>query len=1165
MTDKLADRAARREALDPGRSFIVQAPAGSGKTELLTQRFLALLATVEAPEEIFAMTFTRKAAGEMRQRIIQALARAGDDTEPEQAHQALTWKLARAARQRDEEMGWQLDQSPGRLRVMTIDALHALISRQMPIMSGAGGALTISQRPSRLYELAATRTLQRVDEPGPDGRSCLALLRHRDNRFDRARDMLAGLLGRRDQWLARVTGPRAMGEAERRAWLEGSIRRQVEEELRHVCRTMPAALGAELPALCAFAAANLQERGTDSPVLACAGLSVMPDPDADALGVWCGVAELLLTRKGDWRKTVTVGQGMPAKTIEKERLLALLQSLTAEHPWRPLLHRIRDLPPWRYDDVQWEILGNLLTLLPICAAELELVMREQGEADYVAVAQAARRALGDEDQPTDLALSLDYRIRHLLLDEFQDTSIGQVQLLRQLTAGWEQSDGRSLFCVGDPMQSIYAFREAEVGLFLQVRRDGRINEVAIDDLVLEVNFRSDRGLVEWVNDAMRDIMPTQEDPRLGAVTFTAAEAWHPEGNLPPVRMHSLLDDDGSEEASRVVQVIRELQAAHQLAGDRDGRDEQNSAADNGIGEQPSIAVLVRARNHLAAIVHGLKAAGMTYKAVDIEPLAQRPVIQDLMALTRALSHPGDRTAWLALMRAPWCGLRLDDIEILAGDRSTTVSDSIRNAISQSPPDPRVSADARRRIEALHAAVSAGMALRGRRPLHRLVEGVWLALGGPATLPKASDLEDARNYFQRLRGLEIGGDLDDVATLEARLDDLYAAPDPTAGEQIQLMTIHKAKGLQFDYVLLPGLHRLPGGGDTQLLHWLEISQADGQSDLLLATVEERGADRDPLHKFLKRLETRKAAFELERLLYVAATRARRQMHLFATLRSAADADADADADRSDIRPPQRGSMLDLLWPGQARHFLASLEQGPDGEQTQSQAATVPPRATQEISRLTADWLLPPAPGSAIWQAGPALHAPEPGRVEFWWAGRGGRAVGTVVHRWLERMANDGLAHWSRQRISESRDMLGQALVEQGLSGRMLDEALAQVMTGLDNTLADERGRWILSAAHEDARSELAIAGNLDGTVAHLSIDRSFRDADGQRWVIDFKTGAHEGADLETYLDREVERYREQLERYARLVANMHPGQPVRVGLYFPLHRAWRSWTPGPASE
>ncbi|MGB5587406.1 MAG: hypothetical protein WBN78_06525, partial [Gammaproteobacteria bacterium] len=82
---------------------------------------------------------------------------------------------------------------------------------------------------------------------------------------------------------------------------------------------------------------------------------------------------------------------------------------------------------------------------------------------------------------------------------------------------------------------------------------------------------------------------------------------------------------------------------------------------------------------------------------------------------------------------------------------------------------------------------------------------------------------------------------------------------------------------------------------------------------------------------------------------------------------------------------------------------------------------------------------------------------------------------------------------------------------------------------------------------------------------LSIDRSFRDADGQRWVIDFKTGAHEGADLETYLDREVERYREQLERYARLVANMHPGQPVRVGLYFPLHRAWRSWTPGPASE
>ncbi len=1163
MTE-LADRDARRAALDPARSFIVQAPAGSGKTELLTQRFLALLAIVDAPEEILAMTFTRKAAGEMRQRIVEALARAANATEPEQAHEALTWKLARAARQRDAEMEWCLDQSPGRLRVMTIDALHALLSRQMPILSGAGGALAISQRPSGLYELAATRALTRTDEPGVAGHASLALLRHRDNRFDRARDMLAGLLARRDQWLARVTGPGAMDEADRRAWLEGSIRRQVEQELQRLRQSIPRTVAAVLPALCAFAAATLHQQQSDSPLLACAGMNTLPEADADALAVWQGVAELLLTQAGDWRKTVNVRQGMPAKSPEKERMLALLEALDDGQAWRQLLHHTRDLPPWHYDQAQWEILNSLLTLLPICAAELELVMREQGEADYVAVAQTARRALGTEDQPTDLALALDYRIRHVLLDEFQDTSGGQVQLLRQLTAGWEQGDGRSLFCVGDPMQSIYAFREAEVGLFLQVRRDGRINEVAIDDLVLEVNFRSDHGLVEWVNESMGSIMPETEDPRLGAVTFAGARAWHPDGELPPVRFHAFVAEDGVREAERVVQVIRDLLAGHSPDdADANRRMDQHDGQVNrpavASRDAPTIAVLVRARNHLAEIVPMLKAAGIRYKALDIEPLVQRPVIQDLMALTRALTHAGDRTAWLAVLRAPWCGLSLDDIETLAGDRSKTVLDSLKWCIRQQQTAPSLAPDSMRRVNTLCATIETGLAMRGRRPLHRLVEGVWLALGGPATLPKASDLEDAKNYFQRLRTLEAGGDLDDVATLEARLDDLYAAPDPTADEQLQLMTIHKAKGLEFDYVLLPGLQRRSGNAQTQLLHWLEFSRPDGGSDLLLATVEERGADRDCLHQFLKRMEARKIEYELDRLLYVAVTRARRQMHLFATLKPAAD-DGAGDAE---VKPPQKGSMLDLLWPGQSKHFLANLELPGSGATAQS--GEIPASAPQRLLRLAADWSPPPVPRPPVWRAAPTPDAPEAGRVEFWWAGRVGRAVGTVVHRWLERIANDGPAQWPRQRIADSSGTLRRALVEQGLGGELLPDALARVMSALDNTLADERGQWILSAAHQDASSEFAIAGHVDGAVAHLSVDRSFRDAHGQRWVIDFKTGAHEGGDLDLYLDREVERYRRQLERYARLVATLYPDEPVQVGLYFPMHRAWRSWVPNPASE
>ena len=132
-------------------------------------------------------------------------------------------------------------------------------------------------------------------------------------------------------------------------------------------------------------------------------------------------------------------------------------------------------------------------------------------------------------------------------------------------------------------------------------------------------------------------------------------------------------------------------------------------------------------------------------------------------------------------------------------------------------------------------------------------------------------------------------------------------------------------------------------------------------------------------------------------------------------------------------------------------------------------------------------------------------------------------------------------------------------------RAVAQAVKKVVAALDNTLIDDRGRWILASDHHDGHSELAIAGEIDGAIAHLSIDRCFRDAEGNRWIVDFKTGVHEGADLDAFLDREVERYRPQLERYAELISRVHPGEPLRTGLYFPLHQAWRSWTPLPAQS
>src|SRR5215471_2620852 len=186
------DREQRAAALDPARSFAVQAPAGSGKTELLIQRFLRLLASVEQPEAIVAITFTRKAAGEMVERISRALR--GEATE------SLTRDLAAAAASRDRERGWNLLQHPGRLRVQTIDALCMSIAGQMPWLARLGALPRIEDDTRELYEEAARRTVLLIAEP-PYREPIETMLRHLDNNAARLRELLAAMLAKREQWL----------------------------------------------------------------------------------------------------------------------------------------------------------------------------------------------------------------------------------------------------------------------------------------------------------------------------------------------------------------------------------------------------------------------------------------------------------------------------------------------------------------------------------------------------------------------------------------------------------------------------------------------------------------------------------------------------------------------------------------------------------------------------------------------------------------------------------------------------------------------------------------------------------------------------------------------------------------------------------------------------
>ena len=542
------DYFARRQALDPSRSFIVQAPAGSGKTELLIQRMLSLLGVVERPEEVLAITFTRKAAGEMRDRLVRSL-EAGRGPQPEAEHARITWHLARQVLDNDARHDWRLLENPVRLAVQTIDSFCASLVRRMPWQSRFGAQASIVEDAGDLYRQAAERVLALADGKSTVGESACLLLAHLDNRMERLRDLLVGMLARRDHWLRHLFGQQA---DQQRLILEGGLRCLVEGVLVQVDRILSPEHKDRMIRLGALAAANLQAQGIENGITDLAGADRFPAASAEQIDVWRSLADLLLTGGGTLRKRLDKNCGFPPGKQEpfatmKQDMGQLLEELGENDAVATLFAEVRALPPVVYKPEQWQVLQALTTLLPRAVAELWLVFKEGGQSDFVEVALAAGRALGDVDAPTDLLLHLDSRIRHILVDEFQDTSWGQFLLLKKLTSGWQQGDGRSLFLVGDPMQSIYRFREAEVGLYLQARHHG-IDQLHLEPLYLTTNFRSQAGIVDWVNGVFPGLFPDREDEALGGVTYAPSVAARECLDMRAVVCHAMANRDDRAEA-----------------------------------------------------------------------------------------------------------------------------------------------------------------------------------------------------------------------------------------------------------------------------------------------------------------------------------------------------------------------------------------------------------------------------------------------------------------------------------------------------------------------------------------------------------------------------------------------------------------------------------------
>jgi ATP-dependent exoDNAse (exonuclease V) beta subunit len=508
-------------------------------------------------------------------------------------------------------------------------------------------------------------------------------------------------------------------------------------------------------------------------------------------------------------------------------------------------------------------------------------------------------------------------------------------------------------------------------------------------------------------------------------------------------------------------------------------------------------------------------------------------VRDLVQLTRALYDLADRAAWLAVLRAPWCGVRLSTLAALSGlnDRELLI-EALGNPERLARCEP---ADLPR-LARVREILTGALARRGAGPVADWLERTWVQLGA-ADAYRADELEDARAFFASLAEHTAAFDWRGPEDLAALLEHLKSAP--AAGTNpVQVMTIHRAKGLEFDHVLVPALDRLPGAGERRLLRWVDLPSEAGDSELLIAPIPAVGAQEEgDLSLYIRDLIRQGDAYERGRQMYVAATRARRTLWLSGAPELSAD---------GAVKTAKR-SLLAMLWPALGPRF-ERLSGAPEPAAAAARAAP--------LTRLVAGWEPAAAPAPLpLMRLPPAYLATEP--PEFGWVGETQRHIGTVVHAWLARLAQHGQLPGPGA-IAPDEAALSGELQRLGVPALEQPRAAQLILSAIRHTLADERGRWILSARHREAHSELALTGLSGGRLRSVVLDRCFVDEEGTRWVIDYKTSRHEGGGLEDFLEQEMQRYRAQLAAYVSLATALGP-EPVRAALYFPLLGVFRELT------
>lgn len=1066
----LTDSDERTLALSCNQSFIVQAPAGSGKTELLTQRFLKLLTQVENPEQIVALTFTKKAAFEMRSRIIQAL-------------NSSTHELAKKALEMSQARAWHLIENPHRLRIYTIDSFCSQLSKNLPVTSGMGGMPDIEEKPLYLYQQAVKSYLASIEEKGEWVKGLCLILQHFHNRYEVIQKLLVAMLERRDQWLHLVVSARSDPE-KIQAVIQQSLLSIHQDTYAHLSRLLSEDLKEKWVYLANIAASQLAQENIKHPLNACLNLSCFPENTEENQEIFSGLLSLVFTSTLTLRKTINKNTGFPSHETEMKKIFyAFIAEIEKNQSLVDLLEMLTILPEVKLDSDELKLLEALWEGLPILVAYLQLIFKQYNKVDFIEVNLKALEALGEEDNPTDLALILDYQLMHLLVDEFQDTSSIQYQLFQKIVSSWQYHDGRTIFVVGDPMQSIYRFRGADVGLYLKLQQSG-FGETQLQNITLSSNFRSDKSIVEWVNRSFKHIFSSENDIALSKIIYSPSSSIR-EYQSSGVFSYEAVSID--EEAKWLVEKLRSIKKNDPEA---------------------SIAVLVRARYHAAGLFHEIKKHNMTYQAVDMLSLKNSQLIHDLLSLTKLLHQQDNRLALYSLFRSPICGLSLNDLHFIAQVNPLNTS--------------ALSKEGQSRVAKILAVLSYWQENQYRLPLYQSVRHLWTSLGFELFYQEKIN---ANSYFELLQSWEEGNEFGDFNALEEKIASLYQISDNLfADNTLQIMTIHKAKGLEFDYVFIPSIHHSTLKEDQPLVIFHEIPYAN-HVDWLVAP-KYTATKRSKIYDYIYGLLKQKAEYETQRLLYVAATRAKKQLHWSYVRENAQDA-------------IPKDSFLAMLAPYLHATTLSKTESSEEGMRSSCSQDSNPTYSPFHI-RISSNTDLPWQQVDSALIPSIQLEADNPLNRPVIQGYEKQAVIGSYLHRLFANWTPNSLLKLNAHKNN---------LLAMGLAKSDLDKALELIIKMLEQCKNDPKFIWIMDLTHDTIYNEMPLNFMANNKLQTRILDKFFIDQKSERaWIVDFKLS------LETL---NPEEHLPQLKEYARLINNLElaRGKSLHLGLYYPYQSYW----------